>query len=89
ACFSQKLLSRESSIKFLCLSLLLFTLLFYRNAFPYYYAFMLAPVSALFAVACVGIQNFTNARVAQFFNFIVPCLFAVSIVVNGFVLPIK
>lgn len=89
ACFSQKLLSRESSIKFLCLSLLLFTLLFYRNAFPYYYAFMLAPVSALFAVAWVGIQNFTNARVAQFFNFIVPCLFAVSIVVNGFVLPIK
>ncbi|MFM2654418.1 ArnT family glycosyltransferase [Vibrio owensii] len=89
SCFNQVQINRTASLKLLSLVLLLGTLLLYRNAFPYYYAFMLAPVCVLFAVAWDGTQHYLSDKASRFFSIIIPSLFAVSIVVNGFIFPTK
>ncbi|KIO36732.1 ArnT family glycosyltransferase [Shewanella sp. cp20] len=87
--FKQTQFSREMSLKLFGISLPLVTLLFYRNAFPYYYTFMLASVSVLSAVAWDGARGYLNHRLCRFIFFILASLFTVSIVVNGLVLPTK
>jgi len=80
-------LSREVSLKFLSLSLLLATLLFYRNAFPYYYSFMLAPVSVLLGLAWHCVATMYSKRLRQAFMLTTLSLFFVSITLNGWLIP--
>ncbi|WP_394252089.1 hypothetical protein [Vibrio profundi] len=79
--------SREVSLKFLSLSLLLATLLFYRNAFPYYYSFMLAPVSVLLGFTWHCTATLRSKRLRQTFMLTTLSLFFVSIVLNGWLIP--
>ena len=56
---------RQTGLYLLALSLPIFTLLFYRNAFPYYYVFLMAPVSLLAGAAWEALpwrQNQDQAR---------------------------
>ncbi|MGX9418782.1 ArnT family glycosyltransferase [Vibrio sp. WJH972] len=87
--FNQSLLSRDVSLKYLSVVLLLTTLLYYRNSFPYYYAFMLAPVSILFAVFWDGLFTFIRTKLAHFVSLTILLLFSFSIVLNGFVVPLS
>ena len=89
SCFNQVQIDRATSLKLLSLVLFLGTLFLYRNAFPYYYAFMLAPVCVLFAVAWDGVHHYLNDKASHIFSIMIPGLFAVSIAVNGFVFPTK
>lgn len=56
ACFASAS-ARTEVIAIAAFGLPLLTLLFYRNAFPYYYAFMLAPASLLAAIAAEQIRG--------------------------------
>jgi hypothetical protein len=49
------------------LSLLLFTPLIYRDVYPYYYPFMLAPASVLIGIAFERIAHYRNGVFAGFF----------------------
>lgn len=51
----------------------LVTLLFYRNAFPYFFAFMLAPASPLFAIAA------TRADVRRFLPLLATCMIGAAV----------
>ncbi len=60
---------------------------FYRNAFPYYYAFMLAPASILCGVTWDALPWRKNAKKSNRIAIMVLFLMSTSIIYHGFVAP--
>ncbi|QSX40437.1 glycosyltransferase family 39 protein [Shewanella cyperi] len=71
----------------LALLLPLTSLLFYRNAFPYYYAFILAPVSPLCGIAWDGLEQHSGKAETNAIKGLVLLSFSGSILFNGFWMP--
>ncbi|MBL4913822.1 glycosyltransferase family 39 protein [Shewanella schlegeliana] len=83
-------LSQSDRLILLSFCLPLCTIFFYRNAFPYFYSFMLAPVTVLCGVAWDGFR--LNPRNNRETSVITSCLLlfiAVSITYHGFFIPMK
>ncbi|WP_299792568.1 glycosyltransferase family 39 protein [uncultured Shewanella sp.] len=84
------ILSRQASMILLSLILPLCSVLFYRNAFPYFYPFMLAPASIICGVAWHSIQwNKHRFKESVAITSFVMFLFGLSIIYNGFIVPHK
>ncbi|MCG9731316.1 glycosyltransferase family 39 protein [Shewanella sp. Isolate13] len=88
ASLPQGQLSRNEQLILLSLAFPLCTLFFYRNAFPYFYSFMLAPATVLCGVAWDGLRQ--SSRSSREMNVITSCLLffmALSIIYHGFIIP--
>ncbi len=79
--------SRVEAIIIVSMILPLTTVFFYRNAFPYFYAFMLAPASILCGVAWDALPWKKNAKRSNCIAIIALFLMSTSIVFHGFINP--
>ncbi|MCB1652357.1 MAG: hypothetical protein KDI46_09935 [Alphaproteobacteria bacterium] len=78
---TSKLLTHSQLLILLSLAVPLFTLIFYRNVFPYYYAFMLAPVSVLCGMSS---EYFIRKRKnASFLFFALTGLFSANLLIHN------
>lgn len=78
---------RETFFYLIFLSIPVMSLLVYRNAFPYFYSFMLAPASVLCAAAWSKLSWRGNRKKAMFFSVSILSAYALSITFHGFLLP--
>jgi hypothetical protein len=88
--YTPQSLDRQSSLILACLILPLCSVFFYRNAFPYFYSFMLAPASIICGVAWNALR-WDQHKLKESFG-IASCvllLMGLSIAYHGFVVPHK
>ena len=67
----------------------LLSVLVYRNAFPYFYAFMLAPASVFCGIAWHSILNINKSQKINFIASLIVLLLFVNTISNGFVFPYR
>ncbi|WP_190273599.1 ArnT family glycosyltransferase [Shewanella halifaxensis] len=90
ALLPKKRLSRQDQLILLSFTFPLCTIFFYRNAFPYFYSFMLAPATVLCGLAWDGLK--LNSRSSKETTVVTSCILffmALSICYHGFILPKK
>ncbi len=88
--YNPKSLARQSTVILISLILPLCSVLFYRNAFPYFYSFMLAPASIICGVAWNSLRWDKHKFKESFcIAFCVLFFMGLSIVYHGFWLPHK
>ncbi|WP_220771093.1 glycosyltransferase family 39 protein [Shewanella sp. MBTL60-007] len=88
ASLPQRQLGRSERLSLLSLAFPLCTIFFYRNAFPYFYSFMLAPATVLCGVAWDGLKH--SSKSSRETHVITSCLLffmALSITYHGFIIP--
>ncbi|PWI34651.1 hypothetical protein DI392_05995 [Vibrio albus] len=81
--------NKEYSLKFIALLILLLSLVFYRNSYPYFYSFMLAPVSVLFAMSWDVFHSQGTNIERKIFSTVVMLFFLLSAAYNGVITPFK
>ncbi len=89
--FSKKMLA-DKYYCFIVSSIIcvIFTFLIYRNAYPYFYSFILAPVCILFAFSWDFFFYRERDKTKKFYYFIILLsYFLISIVYDGFIEPYK
>lgn len=88
--YKPETLPRQSSLIVASLILPLCSVLFYRNAFPYFYSFMLAPASIICGVAWNSLRwDKNNFKESLGISSCVLLLMGLSIAYHGFVVPHK